>query len=234
MFRPLHLAISGQVKGLRFARLPPGAPTKSRKCSRGYGRPLGIEQLDELDILRARQLHHERCAPWYMAGSRRPPPRGGSTPRRRRRGNGSSASARKAWMVCTTTPQLDFGQNLNGLTIDQGAKHGVHQFLYGHGQAETARKIAVVSTYPANALSPALSKLAKVELKTSVLGQLNSPGHLRCGRGFAPTALRGKQIARELGILPATVSRILTARSRRCRARCHRRRTSAPQTARCG
>jgi hypothetical protein len=60
--------------------------------------------------------------------------------------------------------QLDFGQNLNGLAIDQGAKHGVHQFLYGHGQAETARKIAVVSAYPANALSPALSKLAKVEL----------------------------------------------------------------------
>jgi hypothetical protein len=61
--------------------------------------------------------------------------------------------------------ELDFGQNLNGLAIDQGAKHGVHQFLYGHGQAETARKIAVVSTYPANALSPALSKLAKVELR---------------------------------------------------------------------
>ena len=64
-------------------------------------------------------------------------------------------------------PELDFGQNLNGLAIDQGAKHGVHQFLYGHGQAETARKIAVVSTYPANALSPALSKLAKVELRRS-------------------------------------------------------------------
>ena len=61
--------------------------------------------------------------------------------------------------------ELDFGQNLNGLAIDQGTKHGVHQFLYGHGQAETARKIAVVSTYPANALSPALSKLAKVELR---------------------------------------------------------------------
>jgi hypothetical protein len=38
-------------------------------------------------------------------------------------------------------------------------------FLYGHGQAETARKIAVVSAYPANALSPALSKLAKVEIR---------------------------------------------------------------------
>ena len=63
-------------------------------------------------------------------------------------------------------PQLDFGQNLNGLAIDQGEKHRVHQFLYGHGQAETARKIAVVSTYPANALSPALSKLAKVELRS--------------------------------------------------------------------
>ena len=62
--------------------------------------------------------------------------------------------------------ELDFGQNLNGLAIDQGAKYGVHQFLYGHGQAETARKIAVASTYPANALSPALSKLAKVELRT--------------------------------------------------------------------
>ncbi|MFY9992460.1 MAG: hypothetical protein WAL40_15760 [Rhodoplanes sp.] len=58
--------------------------------------------------------------------------------------------------------KLDFGQNLNGLAIDQGAKYGVHQSLYGHGQAETARKIAAVSTYPANALSPALSKLAKV------------------------------------------------------------------------
>ena len=40
----------------------------------------------------------------------------------------------------------------------------MHQFLYGHGQAETVRKIAVVSVYPANALSSALSKLAKVEL----------------------------------------------------------------------
>ena len=39
------------------------------------------------------------------------------------------------------------------------------QFLYGHGQAETARKIAVVSACPANLLSPALSKLAKVELR---------------------------------------------------------------------
>ena len=50
----------------------------------------------------------------------------------------------------------------------------MHQFLYGHGQAETARKIAVVSTYPANALSPALSKLAKVELAvfaTKVTGE---------------------------------------------------------------
>ena len=43
--------------------------------------------------------------------------------------------------------ELDFGQNLNGLAIDRGAKHGVDQFLYGHGQAETARKIAVVSAY---------------------------------------------------------------------------------------
>ncbi|MGA7427865.1 MAG: hypothetical protein WBX07_14905, partial [Rhodoplanes sp.] len=60
--------------------------------------------------------------------------------------------------------ELDFGQNLNGLAIVRGAKHGVHQFLYGHGQAETVRKIAVVSVYPANALSSALSKLAKVEL----------------------------------------------------------------------
>ena len=58
-------------------------------------------------------------------------------------------------------PQLDFGQNLNGLAIDQ-AQNRVHQFLYGHGQAETARKIAVVSTYPANALSPALSKLPQM------------------------------------------------------------------------
>ena len=41
----------------------------------------------------------------------------------------------------------------------------MHQFLYGHGQAETVRKIAVVSVYPANALSSALSKLAKVELR---------------------------------------------------------------------
>ena len=61
--------------------------------------------------------------------------------------------------------ELDFGQNLNGLAIDRGAKHGVDQFLYGHGQAETARKIAVVSACPANVLSPALSKLAKVELR---------------------------------------------------------------------
>ena len=61
--------------------------------------------------------------------------------------------------------ELDFGQNLNGLAIVRGAKHGVHQFLYGHGQAETVRKIAVVSVYPANALSSALSKLAKVELR---------------------------------------------------------------------
>ena len=51
-------------------------------------------------------------------------------------------------MLVAGQPKLDFGQNLNGLAIDQGAKHGVHQFLYGHGQAETARKIAVVSTYP--------------------------------------------------------------------------------------
>ena len=65
----------------------------------------------------------------------------------------------------STSAKLDFGQNLNGLAIVRGAKHGVHQFLYGHGQAETVRKIAVVSVYPANALSSALSKLAKVELR---------------------------------------------------------------------
>ena len=69
-------------------------------------------------------------------------------------------------MHCQAPPHLDFGQNLNGLAIVRGAKHGVHQFLYGHGQAETVRKIAVVSVYPANALSSALSKLAKVELIT--------------------------------------------------------------------
>jgi hypothetical protein len=48
----------------------------------------------------------------------------------------------------------------------------VHQFLYGHGQAETVRKIAVVSVYPANALSSALSKLAKVELRASDFSEL--------------------------------------------------------------
>ena len=31
---------------------------------------------------------------------------------------------------------------LNGLALDRGAKYGVNQFFYGHGQAETARKIA--------------------------------------------------------------------------------------------
>ena len=67
--------------------------------------------------------------------------------------------------IWCTYRKLDFGQNLNGLAIVRGAKHGVHQFLYGHGQAETVRKIAVVSFYPANALSSALSKLAKVEVR---------------------------------------------------------------------
>jgi hypothetical protein len=61
--------------------------------------------------------------------------------------------------------QLDFGQYLNGLAIDRGAKCRVHQFFYGHGKAETARKIAAVSVYPANTLSRALCKLAKVELR---------------------------------------------------------------------
>jgi hypothetical protein len=69
-----------------------------------------------------------------------------------------------AEVYCFGGPELDFGQNLNGLAIVRGAKQGVHQFLYGHGQAETVRKIALVSVYPANALSSALSKLAKVEL----------------------------------------------------------------------
>ena len=32
------------------------------------------------------------------------------------------------------------GQNLNGLAIDQAQNIGVHQFLYGRGQAETAEK----------------------------------------------------------------------------------------------
>ena len=35
--------------------------------------------------------------------------------------------------------KLDFGQNLNGLAIVRGAKYGVHQFLYGHGQCKTRR-----------------------------------------------------------------------------------------------
>ena len=86
---------------------------------------------------------------------------------------GASVAALLAGMAGAANAQLDFGQNLNGLAIDQGAKHGVHQFLYGHGQAETARKIAVVSTYPANALSPALSKLAKVELRG--MGNFSAP-----------------------------------------------------------
>ena len=87
-----------------------------------------------------------------------------ATVRRLERGEMTALEAIDALLT-----ELDFGQNLNGLAIDQGAKHGVHQFLYGHGQAETARKIAVVSTYPANALSPALSKLAKVELSNQIL-----------------------------------------------------------------
>jgi hypothetical protein len=65
--------------------------------------------------------------------------------------------------VCLQAAELDFGQYLNGLAIDRGAKCRV-QFFYGHGKAETARKIAAVSVYPANTLSRALCKLAKVEL----------------------------------------------------------------------
>ena len=60
--------------------------------------------------------------------------------------------------------ELDFGQNLNGLAIDQGAKHGVHQFLIRSRPSRDSKKNRRRIYLPGNALSPALSKLAKVEL----------------------------------------------------------------------
>ena len=57
--------------------------------------------------------------------------------------------------------QLDFGQNLNGLAIDQGAKHGVHQFLYGHGQAETTEKFAVVYSLPRKCALPRVIQIGQ-------------------------------------------------------------------------
>jgi hypothetical protein len=39
-------------------------------------------------------------------------------------------------------PEFDFGQKFNGLAIVRGAKYRARQFLYDHGQAETADKIS--------------------------------------------------------------------------------------------
>ena len=109
---------------------------------------------------------------------------------------------------CVRAYQLDFGQNLNRLAIIRGGKYRVHQFPYCHGQAETIRKIAVVSAYPANALSPALSKLAKVELSSNVKSGVN-PMRFFVG-AFSAVEIRSKS-SREM---PATVSLLSTRRSR--------------------
>ena len=125
--------------------------------------------------------------------------------------------------------QLDFGQNLNGLAIVRGAKHGVHQFLYGHGQAETVRKIAVVSVYPANALSSALSKLAKVELR----GQSTSARPRRRGRPCArlypafPTRARHRSVAAYPARRDKASERIRYAPRRKRRSLVRKRHTAA-------
>jgi hypothetical protein len=54
---------------------------------------------------------------------------------------------------------------------------------------------------------------ARPLLKTSFIAKPNSASHVRSHRGFAPAALyTGKQIAVEVGVSPATVSRILQRR----------------------
>ena len=71
------------------------------------------------------------------------------------------AMARYAALSIIGILSSTLAKTLNGLALDRGAKHGVDHFFYGHGQAETARKIAVVSACPANALSPALSQIGQ-------------------------------------------------------------------------
>jgi hypothetical protein len=66
-------------------------------------------------------------------------------------------------------PQLDFGQKFNGLAMVRGAKYGVREFLYCHGQAGTVKMFTLQTTLPR-----ALPKLAKVKLsakeKSDILG----------------------------------------------------------------
>jgi hypothetical protein len=57
--------------------------------------------------------------------------------------------------------KLDFGQKFNGLAMVRGAKYGVREFLYCHGQAGTVKKFTGVSVYPANYAPPRAAKIGQ-------------------------------------------------------------------------
>src|ERR1700758_29894 len=59
------------------------------------------------------------------------------------------------------SPKLDFGQKFNGLAMVRGAKYGVREFLYCHGQAGTVKKFTGVSGYPANYAPPRAAKIGQ-------------------------------------------------------------------------
>ncbi len=61
--------------------------------------------------------------------------------------------------------ELDFGQKFNGLAMVRGAKYGVREFLYCHGQAGTVKKFTGVSVYPANYAPPRAAKIGQSQAK---------------------------------------------------------------------
>src|ERR1700676_2880576 len=57
--------------------------------------------------------------------------------------------------------ELDFGQKFNGLASVRGAKYGVREFLYCHGQAGTMIKFAAVSLYPTKCALPGAAQIGQ-------------------------------------------------------------------------
>ena len=92
--------------------------------------------------------------------------------------------------LCT---DLDFGQNLNGLAIVRGAKHGVHQFLYGHGQAETVEKNPRLSCFSPKAPLLAVTKIAQIRLIRGRCFPKFSGFCVRVGISNLPTSRMGNR-----------------------------------------
>ncbi len=84
---------------------------------------------------------------------------------------------------------------------------------YGLSKAAAARQFnttpKIVAKWVERFRAGGIDEFKGPLVQTSFIAEPNSACHMRGGRGFAATGYTAKQIAAEVGVSPATVSRIL-------------------------